>query len=434
MKNRLDFPQHLIERGLTGEGVEVGVLFGEYSEAILASWPGVLHLVDPWENQPVKVYRDGCNAVDMEEALEDTRARVAQYGDRAKIHRTYSSCAVDEFADGQLDFVYIDANHRYEAVMADIRAWWPKVKAGGILGGHDYYDLSSKFLECGVRKAVREFARAEGLKVETTPDCTSWWITKVEARPMVAVLGLSHVDMPHAIEWLRWAAYLCSRPGGDLSRYTLVISCTQRITEEQKNQLRAELLPFPELFQIDFHTLPDLHERGYPGSASHLFVRSMEYASAAYPGAAILWLESDTVPLKPGWMRTIETEYLFCGMPFMGHLEFDCQPKHMAGVGVYPPNWRELSPLLATSNKAPDSRTFGPGRGQAFDTYAAPEVFPLAAEAETIHQIWKPTDTDTRLLAMISVDAVLFHQCKDARLIRLLAERRFPEYLQKAVA
>jgi glycosyltransferase involved in cell wall biosynthesis len=33
---------------------------------------------------------------------------------------------------------YIDADHRYESVVSDIQAWWPKVRPGGILSGHDY--------------------------------------------------------------------------------------------------------------------------------------------------------------------------------------------------------------------------------------------------------------------------------------------------------
>jgi predicted O-methyltransferase YrrM len=41
---------------------------------------------------------------------------------------------------GSFDFVYIDARHDYASALEDIRDWWPKVRRGGILAGHDYVD------------------------------------------------------------------------------------------------------------------------------------------------------------------------------------------------------------------------------------------------------------------------------------------------------
>jgi len=46
------------------------------------------------------------------------------------------------FPDGYFDMVYIDASHLYDDVLADIIAWGPKVRKGGLLGGHDYYTKS----------------------------------------------------------------------------------------------------------------------------------------------------------------------------------------------------------------------------------------------------------------------------------------------------
>jgi len=49
-----------------------------------------------------------------------------------------STEAATEYEDHSLDFVWIDGDHSYEAVVQDITAWLPKVKPGGWMGGHDY--------------------------------------------------------------------------------------------------------------------------------------------------------------------------------------------------------------------------------------------------------------------------------------------------------
>lgn len=66
-------------------------------------------------------------------------------------HRELSWDAARHYADGSLDFVFIDASHRYEDVRADIAAWRSKVKPGAWLAGHDYCPFFP-----GVLQAVTE--------------------------------------------------------------------------------------------------------------------------------------------------------------------------------------------------------------------------------------------------------------------------------------
>lgn len=56
------------------------------------------------------------------------------------------------YQDASLDFVFIDGDHRYESVKADIAAWQRKIKPGGILAGHDYGHKNHS----GVKQAVDE--------------------------------------------------------------------------------------------------------------------------------------------------------------------------------------------------------------------------------------------------------------------------------------
>ena len=56
-----------------------------------------------------------------------------------KHYSSLSQHTHQHFADGEFDFIYIDGLHTYEAVKQDIELYLPKLKKGGIIGGHDYY-------------------------------------------------------------------------------------------------------------------------------------------------------------------------------------------------------------------------------------------------------------------------------------------------------
>jgi len=65
--------------------------------------------------------------------------------------------AADCYDDQTLDFVFIDAMHDYESVRSDIIAWFPKVKVGGIISGHDFnHEMDANGQDFGTGKAVRE--------------------------------------------------------------------------------------------------------------------------------------------------------------------------------------------------------------------------------------------------------------------------------------
>lgn len=74
--------------------------------------------------------------------------------------------------DVDLDFVYIDGNHSYESVQSDITVWYPLVKSGGLLGGHNF-----EMGYLGVVFAVVDFVRAYDLVLYG--DDTDWWIEKI---------------------------------------------------------------------------------------------------------------------------------------------------------------------------------------------------------------------------------------------------------------
>ena len=80
--------------------------------------------------------------------------------------------AAADFDDAAVDVVFIDADHSYDAVMADIKAWWPKIKAGGVMAGHDIYTYDT------VYRGVMDAAKAQGLTVKIIAEQNIWVIQK----------------------------------------------------------------------------------------------------------------------------------------------------------------------------------------------------------------------------------------------------------------
>jgi hypothetical protein len=168
---RYEFPFILNAMGLVGEGAEVGIFRGSYSTYCLTHWKGrLLHSIDPWRYFPGGEYTDITNSEDeaQQQLYEGVRRRLARFGDRSRIVRDASPQAAANFRDGQLDYVFIDAQHHYEAVRADLRGWFGKVRRGGILAGHDYLDGVLPEGIFGVKRAVDEFAAETGLAVHVS--------------------------------------------------------------------------------------------------------------------------------------------------------------------------------------------------------------------------------------------------------------------------
>ena len=140
-------------RWLAGEArhrsrvVEVGSWLGRSARALADNAGGVLYCVDLWDgNLAPNVPGGGRSGDEVYAAFREnmrganfTAARMASL-DAARVLSSY-----------RFDMIFLDADHSYEAVSADILAWKPLLAAGGLLCGHDY---SAEF--DGVRRAVNE--------------------------------------------------------------------------------------------------------------------------------------------------------------------------------------------------------------------------------------------------------------------------------------
>jgi len=147
-QTRSDFPGLLNCLGLLGEAVEVGVQAGVHASGLLLAWRGKhLRLVDKWSSGggSQAFYVDIANIQGEEIRLQHRvhcEARLSNFlrTGRAEIVHMDSAAAASQVLDRSLDFVYLDARHDFAGVAADIHAWWPKVKVGGVFAGHDFVD------------------------------------------------------------------------------------------------------------------------------------------------------------------------------------------------------------------------------------------------------------------------------------------------------
>lgn len=129
--------------------VEVGSFVGKSSVCIaggLLAKGGELFCVDPFDSTDVEMYTE----------RRDNQARGTLYN--RFIENTYQYPNIQPIRSfsldaarmrgpipDQIDMVFIDANHEYPSVVADIRAWVPLLRPGGILAMHDVYYPDDKF-------------------------------------------------------------------------------------------------------------------------------------------------------------------------------------------------------------------------------------------------------------------------------------------------
>lgn len=146
MEQRWDAILRRLPMGQKIVGAEIGVWRGGLSEILLSRRPRLfLYMIDCWKkpDQNSDYVKTGSLIASRAQAEFDSAKKTAIHRTgfaegRRKIIHAFSSGAVKEIEDGSLDFVFIDGDHSYLAVKNDIEIWYPKVKLGGWIMGHDY--------------------------------------------------------------------------------------------------------------------------------------------------------------------------------------------------------------------------------------------------------------------------------------------------------
>lgn len=144
-----------------GIGAEIGVFRGHFSDLICRiAQPGKLYLIDPWTTLGEtfgwgKAYTN-FDTLPTLVAREDARAHVARHPgvECVLLEATYPACA--EAITDPLDFAYLDASHKYDPTLRELRAMDRQVKPEGWLVGDDW-DERPDSQHHGVYLAIQTF-------------------------------------------------------------------------------------------------------------------------------------------------------------------------------------------------------------------------------------------------------------------------------------
>jgi hypothetical protein len=163
-------------------GIEIGVHEGRYARVILENTDLHLIMLDSWRHIYDETYRyDGANS----ETIAHLKLLEVMLKEMTPVHegrftviRELSEIACNFFKDDFFDFIYLDANHSEEFVFNELNRWWPKLKVGGVMAGHDYLNLEPIF---GVKTAVDRFFYDKGIEFfvcDTGGCCPTWYVKK----------------------------------------------------------------------------------------------------------------------------------------------------------------------------------------------------------------------------------------------------------------
>lgn len=154
-------------------GCEVGLEKGKNAQTMFEYIPSLkLFGVDSYKQHPQASHKATALSRNWDDHYLEAVKKQAQkrmQGKNAIIIEKFSEDAVKDIPDNSLDFVYIDSDHSYDFVMQDMIIWGRKVRKGGIISGHDYYNDKNKLSRrAKVTQAVNDYIKVHGIELYTT--------------------------------------------------------------------------------------------------------------------------------------------------------------------------------------------------------------------------------------------------------------------------
>jgi len=158
-------------------GVEIGVQYGNNAISMLDNLNiKQLYLIDPYLKYPgyddaewVREYTQD----DFDDLYKQAKHNLRKYN-KAFLFRITSLDASFMFSDFSFDFIYFDGNHKQ--LYQDLCAWYPMVKNGGIIGGHDFCSHHPF-----IARDIFRFCEENNISFKPNGECgkhSDWWFKK----------------------------------------------------------------------------------------------------------------------------------------------------------------------------------------------------------------------------------------------------------------
>jgi hypothetical protein len=173
-QSRLELWVELIESLGVQRMAEVGVYRGDFAAGLLRRCElATYYMIDPWRhlndwNKPAN-HHDSV----LGEFFQEAKAKTDFAAARRVILRGKTTEVIDQIADGELDLAYIDADHTLKGIAVDLIRVYPKVRAGGFLGGDDFtrsvWEHKTSFEPTMVFPFAVYFAEAVGATIYALP-------------------------------------------------------------------------------------------------------------------------------------------------------------------------------------------------------------------------------------------------------------------------
>jgi Tfp pilus assembly protein PilF len=161
---------------LLEHGAIVGLQNGNFSQKMRSTWNGkYLHLIDDWKSN-LSIREDSYLTDGQQKQLYHHIISAFTDDSNAFVYKMNSLFAVNQFPESFFDWIYLETDNTYDSCIANLKAWCPKLKTGGIIAVYNSIENCSEQDRSGTKTAIEEFVKDRDSELFfTDSDNTYFW-------------------------------------------------------------------------------------------------------------------------------------------------------------------------------------------------------------------------------------------------------------------